>query len=966
MKKTILLLFLLVTNTIIKAQSGVNDGTFNQSDIGFGYGDAASGGVTKTAIQSDGKIIIGGFFNTYNGIGRIRLARLSADGKLDSTFNAEAGPSNPVYAIAIQNDGKIIVGGTFVSYNGTFKRKIVRLNANGSIDTTFFPVRVHGEVGGNEEIYTVLVQNDGKIIIGGRFPLYNGVSRNNIVRIHANGNIDTTFNPGTGANNSIQSAAIQSDGKIIIGGDFTSYNGVNIKCLARLNTNGTLDSTFNPGAGSDGVIRKCIIQSDGKIVISGTFTYYNGSARNRIARINGTGSLDLTFNPGTGANSTVISSSLQSDGKIIIGGSFTLYNDVSKNYITRLNQDGSIDQTFNSGIGADNSVSTTTVLSNGKIIIGGSFTKYNQMGRNRIMRLNANGTFDATFNPGTGTDNQVKAIAIQGNDKIIIGGSFTNCNGTNKNFIARLNNDGTLDTTFNPEKGFASTHPYGGVTTISLQSNEKIIVGGQFTSFNGISRNRIARLNTNGTLDTTFNPGTGCNASVYACAAQSDGKIIIGGQFTSYNGTIKNGIVRLNDDGKIDTTFNIGTGIDANDYILDIKIQNDGKVIICGFFKSYNGTDVNGIIRLNKNGSIDTSFNKGGIIFGVVNTTTLQNDGKIIIGGHINRGIARLNSDGSIDTTFNSSSTGFIDTIGDVADIWQIKQQKNEKIIVAGSFIAYNGLSINNLARLNSNGTIDTSFITGITRTAWNSDISTISIQSHGGIIIGGGFTSYNKIGRNRIARLIGDCINTLGTDFKSACKSYTWIDGKTYTSSTDSPTFALTNATGCDSIVNLSLTITNIDTSITVNNKTITSNQSGATYQWLNCDNNYIALLGFNGQSFTPISSGNYAVKITDGLCIDTSDCANIAVTAVEKFDFEGIKIYPNPIKDNLVIDFTNHLQPPAQVSIFSMEGKVVYSNTSINSTKQIIDIRDWSKGVFIITILGKEGTRTIKLINQ
>ncbi len=354
----------------------------------------------------------------------------------------------------------------------------------GSIDLTFNPGS-----GANAEVLTTAVQSDGKIIIGGEFQVYNGTARDNIARLNANGSLDTTFNPGIGSNAWIETIAIQSDGKIIIGGGFTSFNGTSRKHIARLNANGSLDLTFNPGTGTDDWVETTAIQSDGKIIIGGDFSYYNGTARNRIARLNANGSLDATFNPGTGADSYVETTSIQSNGKIIIGGGFSSYNGTLIYSIARLNSDGSLDAIFNSGTGASNDVLTTAIQSDGKIIIGGKFSSYNGTATKYIARLNINGSLDATFNPGTGANNEVFTTAIQSDGKIIIGGKFSSYNGTARKYIARLNVNGSLDSTFNPGTG-ADAY----VTSTTIQSNGKIIISGYFSFYNGTARNSITRI----------------------------------------------------------------------------------------------------------------------------------------------------------------------------------------------------------------------------------------------------------------------------------------------------------------------------------------------------------------------------------------------------------------------------------------------------------------------------------------
>jgi uncharacterized delta-60 repeat protein len=356
------------------------------------------------------------------------------------------------------------------------------------------------------------------------------------------GSLDFPFNSGTGANNVLRTIAIQPDGKIIIGGEFTTYNGTGRNCITRLNSDGSVDATFNSGTGSNVYVDAIAIQSDGKIIIGGAFNSYNGTVRNCIARLNSDGTLDSTFNPGTGTSSHVGSIILQSDGKMIISGLFASYNGTTRNNIARLNSDGSLDTSFDPGAGANGFVKSMAIQPNGKIIIGGEFSSYNGITRKLIARLNSDGSLDTTFNPGTGANASVNSVLLQLDGKIIIVGYFTNFNGTAINRIARLNGDGSLDAFFNPGTGANAI----AISTASIQSDEKIIIGGSFTAYNGTTRNRIARLNSNGSLDAAFNPVIGANSFVWTTLIQPDGKIVIGGNFTSYDGISQNYIARIN------------------------------------------------------------------------------------------------------------------------------------------------------------------------------------------------------------------------------------------------------------------------------------------------------------------------------------------------------------------------------------------------------------------------------------
>lgn len=367
-------------------------------------------------------------------------------------------------------------------------------------------------------------------------------------------------------------------------------------CLAQI---GSLDLSFDPGSGANGIVNATSIQNDGKILIGGYFTTYNGTARNYIARLNLDGSLDTTFNPGSGANNWVESISIQNDGKIILGGNFLSYNGTARKGIVRLNSNGSLDSTFNPGTGAD-WVYSTSIQNDGKIIIGGRFHTYNGVARKFVARINSNGSLDNSFNPGIGADAFVASTAIQNDGKIIIGGAFNTFNGLSRNYLTRLNSDGSIDTTFTIGWGLD-----GYVYSIAIQSDEKIIIGGGFLTYNLTPRKFIARLNTDGSLDNSFNPGTGASALIYSASIQTDGKIIIGGNFQSYNGTTRKRIARLNINGSLDFSFDPGTGVNA--FIKTTSIQNDGRIIIAGDFIQFNGTSINRIARLYAADTNDTA-----------------------------------------------------------------------------------------------------------------------------------------------------------------------------------------------------------------------------------------------------------------------------------------------------------------------------------------------------------------------
>jgi len=739
-----LLLFIFAADSMLHSQPGSIDTTFNPIDLGFGAGDGPnSGGIRSIIIQPDGKMIIRGVFYAFNGMPRVHIVRLNSNGSIDNSFiNGNAGSF--INTSALQPDGKILIGGQFTTYLSSTRNCIARLNADGTLDAGFDPGQ-----GANYPVHAIALQSDGKIIIGGIFSSYQGIARNRIARINSDGSLDTEFNPGTGANDIVSTIVVQPDGKILIGGMFTNYNGSVRNRIARLNPDGSLDNEFNIGVGFNNTVKDIILQSDAKIFVSGDFTTYDFITRNRIVRLNADGSPDYEFISGQGANGRVNSVSLQADGKIVIGGNFTLYNNSVCNRIARLNPDGSLDTSFLIGEGANKEVFSIAIQPTGRMLIGGNFTIFNNIVRKNLARLDAGGSLDTNFHSSAGANEMISVIMLQPDSRILIGGHFTGYNGVMRNKIARLNADGSLDMSFQSGTGVDGSNSF--VSSIAMQPDGKILIAGEFSSFNGAPRKGIARLNPDGSLDGSFQPGTGISTSIFAMTLQPDGKIMIGGDFLNYNGIPCNHIARLNADGTLDFSFNSLAG--PNNSITDIVMEPNGKIIIGGVFTSYNGITRNRIARLNSDGSLDAGFNPGAGFDNVVSTIILQPDGKILVGGYTNNNdpglqyFERFNIDGTLDAEFDSGT-------GPNGSIGAIVLQPDGKILIAGGFSSYNGIGQKRIARLNNDGSLDTTFDPG---TGPDTGISDIVFQPDGKILIGGAFRSYNSVGRNRIARLKSD-----------------------------------------------------------------------------------------------------------------------------------------------------------------------------------------------------------------
>src|SRR5204862_1512162 len=250
--------------------------------------------------------------------------------------------------------------------------------------------------------------------------------------------------------------------------------------------------------------------------------------------------------------------------------------------------------------------------------------------RNRIARMNENMSLDVGFDPGAGADGTLYALALQSDGKVLIGGSFTNINGIRRNGIARLNEDGSLDPQFDPGGGVqGSAHGVSAsVRSIAVQTNGQIVIGGFFLGYGDLPRDGIARLNPDGSVDRLFNPSYGQDA-VFPIVLQSDGRILAGGYF-SVSGLIIE-FARLNNDGSVDEGFTLGADELLMAHVSGVAVGGDGKILMNGrfVFRDTN-RDFVGVLRFNNAGSIDATYVSTNVIEGYVNRFVFQEDQKLL------------------------------------------------------------------------------------------------------------------------------------------------------------------------------------------------------------------------------------------------------------------------------------------------------------------------------------------------
>lgn len=463
------------------------------------------------------------------------------------------------------------------------------------------------------------------------------------------------------------------------------------------------------------------------------------------------------------------------------------------------------DLSFTTTTGIDQFLQVCEALPNGDMLIAGAFSIYNGQAMGGIGKIHEDGSADVNFNAsGTGANGAVNDFVIQPDGKIIIVGTFTSYNGVARNRIARLNSDGTLDLSFDPQQGFSFW-----CHTIELQSDGKMVVGGVFDTFNGNSSSSLARLNSDGSFDSSFNSGVPANHNVFDLHILTGGQILIAGDFTTYSGLNQKYLVRLNSDGTYDTSFNTGnTG--ASGAILGMDLLTNGNILIWGNFTSYNGTSSKFISGLNPDGTLANPFAFSDLAFSCSSICTLSNG----------------------------------------------------QLLAAGHSTSYNGTPIYQIVRYNSDGSVDptSGMITA------NETITSMTLLPNEKVLVGGQFTQFKGQSQPRITRM-SPCVPTYATDTQTACNSFTWINGVNYTSSNNTATHTLVNANGCDSVVTLDLTIVNTYDTLNVTacdsyfwpatNQTYTTSgqHSGIISNPSGCDSLVTLLLTVNYSSNTTLT---------------------------------------------------------------------------------------------------------------
>ncbi len=890
---------LLLTYCSVKAQPGTLDTTFNRLDTAaylFNY-------VNAILYQPNGRIVIGG--GPQLGYGMID--RFLPNGSYDSSFKTGAGFDQPVQCLVLQSDGKIIAGGRFSQFNGAFCSPLIRLLSNGNIDTSFQVPR-----GLLRDVSAVFLLPDGDIMVGD-FP--------RAYRLHSDGSQDSSFIFNRWRDYNFGSVfAQQQDEKLLA---YSEYEHE----LLRLDRNGNKDDSFRTGNGFlrngfSGSVKAINPLPDGRILVAGSFDHYDGHIVGHLLRLYSNGKLDSSFHyTPPEIPSTML---LQPDGKILLGGF---------DYgVSRLNSDGSLDTSYNTGIvpplpsgyfTSDDPPRALCLQADTQLLVGGYFYTTDKYVRIQLLRLRKDGALDAGFRIGSGVSGSVNAVVVQKDKKIVVAGTIDSYYGIPRYNVLRLFEDGSLDTGFVPRINYR-------VNDMVLQDDGKIILVGEFTECNGQSCTNLIRLNGDGSNDTSFHQGTGFAISdptkgspfLLDVFLQHDGKIIVNGGFEFYDGAAHTDIIRLNKDGTVDTSFRLTTS-----WLASIAQQVDEKLLITSPYWQLNGQSGIDIIRLDTNGKLDQTFKYQADNDWRANQIFLQENGNILVNMINIRdwsvASVRLLSNGSRDSAFQPQFP--VDSNGR-QDGGILNVQPDGKIFFG------NGTSIGRFTR---EGVPDLAFIQN---NSYNLYVNCITFQPDGKIIYAGtqiGQTTYSPSQipdmsvKNGLYRM-QNCMVVVAQHTPDSGRIGSFYESNIYWSKPDS-------------FLRLSLLRGNVPPGLSLDAQTGT-------------------IRGI------PEATGkfDFSISATNGECSDSLSYS-IFIDSDHNVDSNTVCIiYPIPTRDFIKIRFGNSPAGNYDIRLSDLCGRSLSQGTVTvngNHSEWAYDMRHFASGIYTLTIRTAKDVKVYKI---
>lgn len=748
------ILFLSFGNGYAWAQAGALDPAF-QSELGTGT-------VTVLTVQTDGKVIVGGairppFADRANGV-----FRLNADGSRDRGFSADVSlqagsfPENAlVKAVAVQADGGILVGGPLWDDNG--RRGILRLLPNGARDANFAPVlTMNGYI---PEVQAIVVQTDGRIVIAGDFKTVNTVPCNGLARLNADGSLDISFQTPLEYWSQPVLLALQPDGKILAAGSLRDPSRGAVK-IARLLPDGSLDATFAPSLRQDtGGILGFALQNDGRIVLAGSIFRENTFTMRPVVRLLPDGAHDATFTAGVESDVVATGLAVEPNGKVL-----TVLRPVygsarsTGRRLVRLKTDGALDTTFVPGVEPDGDIRGVAALPDGKLFAGGVFTTWDGWSANGVAKLFGGDVATAPTAPTT--------LVAMRKARTIAALSWQNTAGANGSRIERLEGSAWR------EIGRAQT---GETSFLDHSARPGVAYQYRITAWNGLGSSPASTVvpvpsdpaSRVGSVDLDYAPRLTAEGNFSSAAPAADGKIFVVGTFHYVNGTPHRNLARFNMDGTPDEQFFAAPPSESNLAPVSLVPLPDRRVAVC-YGVTYStalgsGTEEGTRLRiLTEDGRIETEIVPAQTTFPFYSTnvwiTRVANRGNVIY--YVKKAFAYYNSASSVEAVGLAGVT--MERPSFNGDIRKPIPLANGSVLVHGAFTQVTSPRFGangprqGLARLKADLSLDEWLPTGLPVAAAGADRRIASVVAVEGDTL---FVALNEIVTNgrqtRIYRLL-------------------------------------------------------------------------------------------------------------------------------------------------------------------------------------------------------------------
>ncbi len=699
--------------------------------------------VNSVVPDAQGRLLISGAFDFAGGTTCGNVARLLPDGRFDPTFNAGGSGANGLVkkVLALPN-GQWLICGRFTRYNGVAVGRLARLQADGTLDATFNP----GGTGANYSINDVEIDAQGRYLVAGNFSSFNQRRSRSLVRLLPTGLSDTSFAPDSAAlPGSIQKIAVDATDRVLVAAP--RYTAAP---LVRLLPSGARDATFNGGTLATTLLTCLEVLPNGKLVVSGFSLTYNGAVTPRLVQLLPDGGLDAGFTSALNS-STIRGLVALPNGQLLVSGRIRPVGAIASEILARLNSDGTLDTSFSSPLPSPSTFFWSYAAvpqPNGTLVVVGSFTRIGGQAATGVARLTATGALDTTFaNPALDQHTPVTALARQSGGRLLVlcgeGGRFQ---GISTDPIVRLLATGAPDLTFRPDPALVALLTY--YTRLNIDATDRILVNGDA---------HVGRFLPTGAPDPSFSDGLGADSSVVfthegyirSAVLQPDGRLLVWGDFRRYNGAPVRGLVRLTTSGAVDATFTppvVGGGYRAD----DVRLLPDGTMLV----RYLNDTTAT-ILQywLTAGGRPLASFNGGQpltspnvFVVGLPDNTILL-DGSYQLGGTAFSGVRKVNNRSAIDPSFVLDPA--------LANVYYVfHPQPDGLLLIHIYYDTPHGLS-DRLARLTPTGTLDPTFTPVEFGTGyWPESMETLLRADNGDLLVGGGFTTVNGALHPNLVRL--------------------------------------------------------------------------------------------------------------------------------------------------------------------------------------------------------------------